>query len=88
MSAPLEIRRYREGDSDAVWALMHLAEGTLALERVPPIDLDDPANRDVLHIDEMVRQVTHLLNQVVGDGSTGDALHRRGTVRKSQQARY
>ncbi len=53
MSAPLEIRRYREGDLDGVWALMHLAEGTLAPDHVPPIDPDDPANRDILRIDDV-----------------------------------
>ncbi len=52
MSASLEIRRYREGDRDGVWSLMHLAEETLAPERVPPIDPDDPANRDLLRIDD------------------------------------
>lgn len=52
ITARLEIRRYRESDLDSVWALLHLAEGTLTPDRVPPIDPGDPANRDILHIDD------------------------------------
>jgi len=53
MSAPLEIRQDQEGDLDGVWALLHLAEGTLAPDRVPPVNPDDPANRDILRIDDL-----------------------------------
>ena len=53
MSAPLEIRQDQEGDLDGVWALLHLAEETLAPDRVPPVNPDDPANRDILRIDDL-----------------------------------
>lgn len=53
MATSLTIRRYQEGDHRDVWALLHLAEGTLTSDQAPPIRLDEPRYYDIHHIDEM-----------------------------------
>jgi GNAT superfamily N-acetyltransferase len=53
MDHTLAIRRYRDTDHDAVWALQHLAERDYARDHIPPVVENDPNVGDFHHIEDV-----------------------------------